>query len=136
MKKIYKHHCEKCGKGRNSRYHLRVCGWNTAPKPKPLTKAQRYAQWEQIVIAGGTVRASKLPRTAAVLNRGRGAVVRILAVPLIDNRQLDMLTDLAIQGIMGQTPEEVAAWFIREGIIKEIKQRSKCKECGRPKNGA
>ena len=87
-------------------------------KVKVLTKAQIHAQWEETVIAGGVVRASKLPRTAAVLNRGRGATVLILAVPLIDDRHISYLNDIAEEGIIGQTPEEVAAWFIMEGIKK------------------
>jgi hypothetical protein len=87
-------------------------------KPKKRTKAQRRREWEYTVIAGGMVRASALPRTAAVLNRGRGAIVRILGVPLLDNRQLHFLQGIADLGIIGQTAEEVAAFFILEGISR------------------
>ena len=96
---------------------MRTVPRKTRPKPKSMTKAQRRAAWERTVIEGGVVRASKLPRTAGVINRGRGALVRILAVPLLDDRQMNVLRDMANEGIVGQTPEECAAYLITWAIV-------------------
>lgn len=95
-------------------------------KRKRITAAQLRAHLEQLIIKGGYVRASKMPRTAHILNRGRGARVLILAVPLIDERQLQFLQAIADEGIIGQTPEEVGAWFIRDGLHDRL-MKGKCK---------
>lgn len=50
------------------------------------------------------------------MNRAKGEVVHVLPVPLIDARQMFFLRALAEEGNLGQTPEEVAAFFITEGI--------------------
>lgn len=97
-------------------------------KPKKKTKAQLRREWEYTLISGGMVRASAFPRTAAILNRGRGAVIRVIGVPLIDDRQYAMLEEIAFEGIIGQTAEEVAAWFIREKLLERIIKT--CKLCG------
>lgn len=90
-------------------------------RPKPKTKAQLRREWEHTVIAGGMVRASAFPRTAMMLNKGRGAVVRVIGVPLYDNRQINFLEQLSDYGLHGQTAEEVAATFIMDGIHKAMK---------------
>jgi hypothetical protein len=56
--------------------------------------------------------------TARELNRSPGERVKILNVPLIDARQMYYLRLLAEEGNLGQTPEEVAASFITDGILK------------------
>lgn len=104
----------------------------TPEKPKPKTKAQKLRDWEYTVIGGGLVRNSAFPRTAAKLNRGRGAMVRVIGVPLASDKQFAYLDALSEEGILGQTPEEVAAWFIREGILRDIESRvPKCGKCGK-----
>jgi hypothetical protein len=55
-------------------------------------------------------------KTARDKNRAPGEVVHILPVPLIDDRQMHYLHALAIFGNIGETPEEVAAFMIMEGI--------------------
>jgi hypothetical protein len=58
--------------------------------------------------------------TAREINRhdaGEAPAYR-LAVPLIDDRQVYYLRKLANIGYGGETPEEVAAMFITEGILK------------------
>jgi hypothetical protein len=107
-----------------------------AAKPKKKTKAQLRREWEYTVIAGGMVRASAMPRTAQVLNRGRGAMIRILAVPLLDDRQMRILEEIADEGIVAQTPEEAAAWLILQGIWKRIEENSKCPRCRQRKGGS
>lgn len=89
-------------------------------KLKPKTKAQRRREWEYTVIAGGMIRASAFPRTAMMLNKGRGAMVRVIAVPLYADRHIEYLDQMAEWGIMGQTAEEVAASMIMDAIIKGI----------------
>jgi hypothetical protein len=102
-----------------------------SPKPKKKTRVQLRREWEYTIIAGGMVRASAFPRTANILNRGRGAMVRVLAVPLTDDRQMKYLEEMSDEGIVAQTPEEAAAWLITEGLMKRIKQKMKCQCCGR-----
>ncbi|QEH36560.1 hypothetical protein OJF2_51440 [Aquisphaera giovannonii] len=60
------------------------------------------------------------PKAARELNRSPGEVVKVLAVPLIDARQMHYLRAIAEEGNLGQTPEEVAAFFITEGISRRI----------------
>lgn len=57
-------------------------------------------------------------KTAMQLNReeGGGGPFYMLPVPLMSEKQLYYLRVLADRGIIGQTPEEVASWFIGEGI--------------------
>lgn len=100
-------------------------------KPRPKTPAQLRREWERTVIAGGVVRASVFAPTASILNRGRGAMVRVIGVPLIDDRQYALLDQVADEGILGQTAEEVAAWFIRDGLLARMKKACKC--CGAQK---
>jgi hypothetical protein len=54
--------------------------------------------------------------TAREKNRTKGEVVHVLHVPLIDARQMHYLRELADEGNLGETPEEVAAFLILEGI--------------------
>lgn len=100
----------------------------TSP-PRKKTKAQQRREWERTVIDGGVVRASAFPRTASILNRGRGALVRVIGVPLMSDKHLDVLQQIADEGIIGQTAEEVAAWFIRDGVLARIHPPCKC--CGK-----
>ena len=58
-------------------------------------------------------------------------MVRVVCVPLASDKQLDYLTAIAEEGIIGQTPEEVAAWNVREGILRDIEARAACSKCGR-----
>lgn len=55
-----------------------------------------------------------------MLNKGRGAVVRVIGVPLVSEKHLQYLEQMAGWGIMGQTAEEVAANMIMDAIIKGI----------------
>jgi hypothetical protein len=100
-------------------------------KARKKTKAQLRREWEHTVLTGGLIRASAFERTAYILNKGRGAMVRVIGVPLASDGQLDYLKALAHQGLYGQTAEEVAEWFIRDGILRDIDARSGCSECGR-----
>jgi hypothetical protein len=87
---------------------------------KRTTKAQKLREWENLILAGGMVRRNSLPATADRANRARGSMVRVIGVPLKDNRQMWYLRTLADEGIIGCTPEEVAAWLIMEGIQKNV----------------
>lgn len=57
-----------------------------------------------------------MTKTAREKNRGSGEVVKVLPVPLMDARQMYYLRAIAEEGNLGETPEEVAAFFITEGI--------------------
>ena len=57
-------------------------------------------------------------KTARELNRSPGEVIKVLPVPLDDARQMYYLRTIAEEGILGETPEEVAAHFITEGILR------------------
>jgi len=89
-------------------------------KPKKMTRARKRREWEYTVIGGGMVRASAFPRTAMMLNKGRGALVRVIGVPLVTEKHLEYLEEIASFGISGQTAEEVAASMIMDAIIKGI----------------
>jgi hypothetical protein len=65
-----------------------------------------------------------MTKTAREMNRAKGEVVHVLPVPLIDARQMHYLEELAEQGIIGETPEEVAAFMILEGIDKRLRSGS------------
>jgi hypothetical protein len=62
-------------------------------------------------------------KTARELNREEagGAPAFVLGVPLMDDRQMYYLRNLAALGYGGETPEEVAAMFITEGILAVAK---------------
>ena len=59
-------------------------------------------------------------KTAREINREEsgGAPAFVLGVPLMDDRQMYYLRNLAALGYGGETPQEVAAMFITEGILK------------------
>jgi hypothetical protein len=57
-----------------------------------------------------------MTKTARELNRSPSEVVHVLPVPLMDARQMHYLRAIAEEGNLGETPEEVAAFFITEGI--------------------
>ena len=63
-----------------------------------------------------------MSKTAREMNRAPGEEVWVLPVSLCDARQMYFLRAIADEGILGQTPQEVAAWFIMEGIL--TRQRS------------
>lgn len=60
--------------------------------------------------------------TAREKNRSPEELVHVLPVPLIDARQMHYLREIADAGIIGETPEEVAAFLILEGI--DLRMRS------------
>jgi hypothetical protein len=93
----------------------------TKAKPKQKTKAQRRREWEYTVIDGGLVRANAFPRTAMMLNKGRGAVVRVIGVPLYSQGHLEILEEISEYGLMGQTAAEVASHLVMDGILKAMK---------------
>lgn len=101
----------------------------TPVKPRKKTKAQLRREWEYTVINGGMVRTSAFPRTAMMLNKGRGAQVLVIGVPLYDDRQMQYLDAIAGFGIMGQTGQEVAATLIMEGIRKAMEEGYLAKLC-------
>jgi hypothetical protein len=57
-----------------------------------------------------------MSKTARELNRTPGEAMHVLPVPLIDARQMHYLRELVEDGNLGETPEEVAAFLILEGI--------------------
>jgi hypothetical protein len=57
-------------------------------------------------------------KTAREMNRSPDEVVKVLSVPLMDARQMHYLRVIAEEGNLGQTPEEVAAFFITDGIFR------------------
>jgi len=61
-----------------------------------------------------------MSKTAREINREEsgGKPAFVLTVPLMDDRQMYYLRNLATHGYGGETPEEVAAMFITEGILK------------------
>ncbi len=72
-----------------------------------------------------------MTKTARELNRSPGEVVHVLPVPLIDARQMHFLRAIADEGNLGQTPEEVAAFFIMDGIHQRQISRARIE---RPKS--
>jgi hypothetical protein len=64
-----------------------------------------------------------MTKTARELNRSPGEVVHVLHVPLIDDRQMHYLREIAEHGVLGETPEEVAAFMILEGISERLQSR-------------
>jgi hypothetical protein len=60
-----------------------------------------------------------MTKTAREMNRSKGETVHVLHVPLIDARQMHYLRAIAYEGNLGEAPEEVAAFFITEGIMKQ-----------------
>jgi hypothetical protein len=69
--------------------------------------------------------------TAREINREEagGAPAFVLGVPLMDDRQMYYLRILAERGIVGETPGEVAAHFITNGIMQYV--GNKCAEGAR-----
>ena len=63
-----------------------------------------------------------MTKTAREQNSSLDEVVHILPVPLIDARQMHYLRQIADAGVIGETPEEVAAVMILEGI--DLRMRS------------
>ena len=56
--------------------------------------------------------------TAREMNRSKNEIVHTLHVPLIDYRQMYYLRIIANEGNLGETPEEIAAFYITDGIMK------------------
>ena len=65
-----------------------------------------------------------MTKTAREQNRAKGEVVHVLSVPLIDARQMHYLHEIAEAGNLGETPEEVAAFMILEGIDVRLRSKS------------
>ena len=63
-----------------------------------------------------------MPKTARQITREEsgGAPAFALPVSLVDDRQMYCLRILAERGYLGETPGEVAATFITEGIMQFV----------------
>jgi hypothetical protein len=62
-----------------------------------------------------------MTKSAREQNRSPDEVMHVLPVPLIDARQMHYLQKIADAGIIDETPEEVAAFMILEGIDKRLR---------------
>jgi hypothetical protein len=65
---------------------------------------------------------SPMAKTAREITREEAGAppAFVLPVPLIDDRQMYYLRILAERGYVGETPAEVAAMFITEGILRYV----------------
>lgn len=109
---------EACGDARDFMANAFECADNKA------FRAYRKTMWvlEKLRLGEGPVSWGRDEcrggKTAREMNRGKNPKVIILHVPLLNDRQLAMMVQIAESGIWGQTAGEVAATFITDGLIK------------------